>query len=116
MKWSNIFKNAKTHKVDMDDAPHVEIGTIDEEPGYSYNDDTPGYDPHAYPDCPLCNTVMGYSYVLDEFKCPSCGYIIDGDDYSGYNFYDSDGMPWACSTCGGPWPDCVDSCRLYDED
>ena len=81
----------------------------------SYNDETPGYDSQSYPDCPSCGTTMGYSYVLDEFKCPSCGYVMDGDDYDGYDIYDNNGMPWACSTCGGPWPDCVDSCKLYDE-
>lgn len=63
-----------------------------------------------------------------EFSfCPSCGLKVDEEDYE----YESDGeVAWAgemlgmgqgvippagCGACGGPFPDCATSCRLFDD-
>ncbi|MDR1800759.1 MAG: transposase [Lachnospiraceae bacterium] len=79
-----------------------------------YKDETPGYDPECFPDCPKCGTVMGYSSVLDEFRCSKCGEKMDGSEGE-FVLYAEDGMPWCCSICDGPWPDCEDSCRVFDD-
>ena len=38
-----------------------------------------------------------------EWFCPNCGVTKSLDD-----------PPFVCTTCGGPWPDCMDSCKLFD--
>ncbi len=62
--------------------------------------------------CPGCGAKMvgterGSMLVLE---CPKCGYKtyeeMDGPDY--------DDMPEGCAACGGNWPDCADSCPMYD--
>lgn len=63
------------------------------------------------PDCPQCGATMGYSYSKELFKCPDCGYEMDEADW---HYEDDDDIPWGCQVCGGPYPDCKDSCKLYD--
>lgn len=29
--------------------------------------------------------------------------------------YELDGIPFCCLACGGPYPNCTDSCRLFDD-
>ncbi len=88
----NITKNVK----------HVDSDSYNDIPDYS------GY----CPDCPQCGETMKYSYSNSEFKCYNCGYIMDEDDWE----YDEDEeMPWVCSNCGGPWPSCTTSCKMFDE-
>ncbi len=67
----------------------------------------------CYPNCPMCGTTMEYGSSDSEFKCPSCGHradIIDDDDCSG-----NGDMPFVCTTCGGPWPSCETSCKMFDD-
>ena len=76
-----------------------------------YNDipDYLGY----LPDCPYCGETMKYSYCRSEFKCPNCNSIIDEDDL---DLDDSDDdKPWVCEQCGGPYPSCTTSCKMFDE-
>lgn len=76
----------------------------------SYND-IPEYSGFC-PDCPLCGHVMGYSHNKSEFKCPSCNYILDEYDW----FYeDPDEIPYVCGICGGPYPSCTSSCKMFDD-
>ena len=64
-----------------------------------------------YAMCPVCGHRMrratdrygkwdGESYICD---------YCDGDDY------DSDDIPEGCAACGGPYPDCKDSCDMFDD-
>lgn len=84
----------------------------------SYNDvpDYSGYNP----DCPECGETMGFSYIESEFKCPSCGFIMDEDDWVREDEEvdddeeDLDEIPYECRTCGGPYPDCIPSCKRFD--
>ena len=86
--------------------------------------DMVGYDDVAdwlgrNPNCPDCGTTMGYNYIECMFRCPSCGRT----DYDGVymdNSYDSiygdDGEePECCKACGGPWPSCMTSCKIFDD-
>lgn len=75
-----------------------------------YND-IPDY-AGCYPDCPECGTEMKYSYSLSEFKCPSCGYSMDEDDW---DRDDDSEIPSGCAACGGPYPQCKTSCKLFDD-
>lgn len=29
---------------------------------------------------------------------------------------DGDDMPSCCRACGGPYPDCMDSCKIFEDD
>lgn len=66
------------------------------------------------PDCPCCGETMGYSYSKSEFKCPSCGNIVDENDLD-VDEMDDDDIPWGCRNCGGPYPLCTSSCKMFDE-
>lgn len=77
-----------------------------------YND-IPDYSGHC-PNCPKCGTVLGYSYVISEFKCPKCGFTIDERDWE----WDEDelpDMPYCCVACGGDYPNCMSSCKIFDD-
>lgn len=80
-----------------------------------YND-TPDFG--IYPDCPECGTEMGFNYFKVEWKCPNCGHISDLDE--AMEICDEDGSgddekPYVCRTCGGPYPDCRSSCKMFDD-
>lgn len=76
----------------------------------TYNDipDFSGY----CPDCPECGHEMRYSHVLGEFKCFKCGYTMDEEDWE---IDDEEDIPWCCKTCGGPYPDCMAGCKIFDD-
>lgn len=78
----------------------------------SYNDipDYTGYNP----DCPHCGATMRFSYNKSEFRCFECDLVMDENDWN-HDSEDSSGMPFVCSTCGGPWPSCQTSCKMFDE-
>lgn len=76
----------------------------------SYND-IPDYAGFC-PDCPECGETMGYSSGGCEFKCPNCGYTMDEGDW---NYEDNNDIPFGCQSCGGPYPDCIAGCSMYDD-
>lgn len=84
----------------------------------SYND-IPDYAGYC-PNCPTCGDTMGYSYSESEFKCPSCGTKMDEADWD-YEDEDNDDekpetdLPRVCRLCGGPYPRCKISCKLFDD-
>lgn len=54
----------------------------------------------------------------DIFTCPSCGWEIDEMDYEYEDVFDDDigdMIPNGCRACGGPYPHCKTSCKLFDE-
>ncbi|MEY8515369.1 hypothetical protein AALC25_00305 [Lachnospiraceae bacterium 29-84] len=81
----------------------------DMDSGYNDIPDYCGY----CPDCPQCGKTMGYSYNKSEFKCPQCGYMMDEDEWEPER--EDDGIPWGCQNCGGPYPQCITSCKLFDD-
>lgn len=100
----------------------------------SYNDDKDyennleatrdilGYYP---PTCPHCGDTMKFNFSTNIFKCFSCGYTADEEDGENMAYsddYDSifgkpseDEKPESCIACGGPWPSCKSSCKIFDE-
>ena len=82
--------------------------------------------------CPNCHIKCEHHKKDGYFECPSCGYNIwddeaeYGDGYScleatyeddfGYdNYSDISEIPEGCSACGGPYPNCIDGCNLFDD-
>lgn len=68
----------------------------------------PDYD-HEEIDCPQCGSYMRYMEASNEYVCSKCGFYIDCDDME-----DSD-IPEGCAACGGPYPQCTSSCKLFDD-
>lgn len=71
------------------------------------------------------NDQPGFTTVFGTWTCTACGAIndvtedniIDEDD----GFYNEDldyndiDIPFGCRACGGDYPNCRDSCPLYDD-
>ena len=63
----------------------------------------------------------------DIYACPSCGWKVDVMDYEYeedeeeewteeiLKAYDGDVPPAGCRACGGPYPQCKTSCKLFDD-
>ena len=82
-------------------------------------------------ECPNCGATMKYVGGLLEYECPNCGkegslewdecnkqhYVSIGEEYSYEDIYeDPEGnMPACCAACGGPYPSCMTSCKIFDD-
>lgn len=72
--------------------------------------------------CNNCGAIMDITEDPDGgceiLVCPNCGEEVDEMDYE-YEFdddeYDSDKIPKGCIACGGPYPQCTTSCKLFDD-
>lgn len=71
----------------------------------------------GYWECDICL----YS-ITDEESLYGSGYPTlestyenDYEEYYGDYGYSDDNIPDGCEACGGPWPDCKDSCKLFDD-
>ena len=84
--------------------------------GFAGYEDIPDF-AGRLPECPMCGSEMGYSYIRSEFKCPDCGYLMDQDDwdYEAEEDVDEMNIPFGCIACGGPYPKCMSSCKMYDD-
>lgn len=58
--------------------------------------------------CDECGTPMIYlgknEWDEDEWECPNCADQAEEED-----------MPECCVACGGPYPDCISSCEMFDD-
>lgn len=76
----------------------------------------------------ICRECGSKMVKIDEetVLCNSCHFSIEIEDYSdhdyeGYNDYNlyfsqtTDDIPDGCDACGGPWPNCIDSCNLCND-
>lgn len=80
---------------------------------------------NGYAICNDCGAVMDLDEEYDVYVCPACGYEADRMEYEYekdeewtsemLDIYEGDIPPDGCRECGGPYPDCEISCRLYDE-
>lgn len=80
----------------------------------------------GYAICNECGAVMdlieGKGDEYDIYACPSCGWKVDTDDYEYEDNdneiledYAGDMPPAGCRACGGPYPQCKTSCKLFDD-
>lgn len=80
--------------------------------------------------CRKCGCYMDFESGPDNcldgiWKCPVCGtrvkestayHQLDRENMEWENsMADFDDMPECCEACGGPWPDCEASCKLFDD-
>lgn len=85
---------------------------------------------NGYAICNKCGAVMDRKEDprggCDIYACPSCGWEIDEMDYE----YEDEEEEWTeetlvsfggvvppagCRACGGPYPHCKSSCKLFDD-
>ena len=71
----------------------------------------------GYAICNKCGAVMDRKEDpeggCDIYACPSCGWEIEELDYE---YESADEMPPAgCKACGGPYPYCKTSCKMFDD-
>ena len=72
--------------------------------------------------CLKCGTVMicKTGSTSDIYTCPTCGWTMYEEYYEGFEDcdegveYPEDYIPAGCSACGGPYPLCKTSCKLFD--
>lgn len=79
--------------------------------------------------CKRCGTYMDYQISNSGtgwWKCPSCGARVkestvynqinrENDAYLDEMDFSYSDIPESCQACGGPWPDCQTSCKLFDD-
>lgn len=70
--------------------------------------------------CKLCGGDM--ELFDDVLVCKSCGTSVDLEDYEeawdelfAYGAPKRENKPEYCGICGGPYPDCMTSCKLFDD-
>ncbi len=83
----------------------------------------------GYAICNRCGTVMKRRANNAEYDliCPNCGWEADSMEYE-YDFgeetewsptmldmFGEDIPPMCCIACGGPYPECKLSCKVFDE-
>lgn len=76
--------------------------------------------------CNNCGAIMDCTEDpeggCDILVCPNCGEMVDEMDYE-YEGEDDDEeydsfsneLPSGCAACGGPYPQCTTSCKLFDD-
>lgn len=64
--------------------------------------------------CPECGSYMNSSYEA-FWDCDSCGELVAKPGYSFDVDEEEDELPEACAACGGPYPSCTTSCKLFDD-
>lgn len=78
----------------------------------------------GYEICNKCGAVMYHRKDpkggCDILVCPNCGEEVDEFDYvyeddPGEFSDDANSPPPGCIECDGPWPDCADSCKMFDD-
>lgn len=87
----------------------------------------------GYAICNRCGAVMDRRRVpqggCEIYTCPSCGWVIDELDYECEDggemelvldgrgddrlIYRYDMPPAGCRACGGPYPNCKASCKMF---
>ncbi len=85
------------------------------------------YRNEGYVICNQCGAIMDRPDTADVYVCPGCGWQVDAMEYE-YDdgqekewapgaFGSSDAVipPPGCLACGGPYPDCMISCNLFDD-
>ena len=64
--------------------------------------------------CPKCGFIVNASNNDNKLFCVHCGNVFEwGDEI--YEDNDEEHVPECCAACGGPYPDCMSSCKLFDD-
>ncbi len=73
--------------------------------------------------CTECGADMYMDKEDNEFyQCVSCDFYIHeeyfrniDDEYDDYYNDEDDETPEGCVACGGPYPNCMSSCNMFDD-
>lgn len=70
--------------------------------------------------CDECYSAMEVTRVDRKTRvvhCPECGneWLIDNEDEIINDPCSDDDMPECCAACGGPYPSCMTSCKIFDD-
>ena len=70
--------------------------------------------------CDCCDALMndqpGFTTATGEWICTECGAVNDvSEDNILYDSGDEDEIPEGCAACGGDYPNCKDSCPMFDD-
>jgi len=84
-----------------------------------------------YVKCVACKIYMDYEAgptgVVDgSWVCPECGISVkehsaytqlerENEEFLTRSDLTEDDMPEGCGACGGPWPNCTSSCKMFDD-
>lgn len=64
--------------------------------------------------CPECGcTTMSYDDEMDAMVCENCGYEESQTVFS--NDSENTLAPEGCRACGGPYPNCITSCNVFED-
>ena len=67
-------------------------------------------------ECPECGGHMARGSYGNWWICEECGCEAEEDDYGNLVVEaEEDEMPECCSACGGPYPNCMTSCKIFDD-
>jgi predicted RNA-binding Zn-ribbon protein involved in translation (DUF1610 family) len=85
----------------------------------------------GYAICNHCGALMDFKDNPRTggtiYVCPSCKWEVDSMDYEyeadeedewtsdAQGYFNGDIPPAGCRACGGPYPDCMTSCNLFDD-
>lgn len=77
----------------------------------------------------VCAECGGEMKFTDENKdvlmCTRCAFSVEVEEYGHEHDYDDyfdsinseseEDIPEGCAACGGPYPDCKTSCKIFDD-
>lgn len=68
------------------------------------------------------NAQIGFNAYCKHWKCTDCGHInkiakseIIFDNEDDFLYESEDEIPEGCAACGGPYPYCKTSCKIFDD-
>lgn len=56
--------------------------------------------------CPVCGSRVRERTAYNQLNKENTEFVNDMND---------DDIPEVCTTCGGPWPSCQTSCKIFDD-
>lgn len=122
-KEQDIFKHSEDEDTDMHNLNGLMSPYGDDDDNENIGDYCDDF--AMPPSCGCCGTEMRFSIAKLKFMCPSCGhtmyldeYALNGDDNADYDEYyqePEDDIPECCKACGGPYPNCRSSCKIFDD-
>lgn len=67
--------------------------------------------------CTECDSPVEEVFKDGSFKfwCPVCNKLWEDMDYVYKKDGDDDDIPSGCEACGGPYPHCKTSCKIFDD-
>jgi hypothetical protein len=82
----------------------------------SFDDDLMIKIRNGYFICINCESLMDLNDD-DQLVCKTCGHTINHDDYDYEEYFEEcdEDVPYGCAACGGPYPQCKTSCKLFDD-